>query len=321
MKNSWIFAAPLVLALVSTGAAANDADEREEEVRRQLQDTREEIRELSERLGELSLELVEGPLQALRETHIGSKARFGGPSIGAVIHSSTGERGARVMAVTPDGPAEQAGLRSGDVIIGMNGVSFVDDDDAAGKLLSQFMHDVEQGDTINIELERDGRAMSLSVEPRELDDVGVFSFSLNDHDADPFVFTNEDITDLADIAVDVGKSFEFIFADGPWSDMEVVALTPGLGDYFGVTEGLLVVRAPKDGSLDVREGDVIVRVDGDALDDRRALSRTLARRDKNETVRFEIVRQRQSMTIEAVVPEHRGHFGEDAEVFIKRFSH
>ena len=314
MKNLWIMTAGLMLAGAPCANAAND-DQQDAEVRAQLKETREQIRELAERLAELSLELVDGPLHQMQERHVSSHARAGGPSIGAIIQSTSGEPGARVMAVTPDGPAEQAGVRSGDLITGMNGVSFIDGEHAAAMLLSEFMRDVEAGDTINIDLERDGLALSLHVEPEELDDVGVF---YEDADFDPFVFLHED---MADIAVDVGKSFEFIFADGPWADMEVVALTPGLGDYFGVSEGLLVVRAPKDGNLDVREGDVIVRVDGDVLDDRRALSRTLARRDQDETIRFEIVRQRQSMTIEAVVPEHSGHFGEDADVFIKRFGH
>ena len=47
-------------------------------------------------------------------------------------------------------------------------------------------------------------------------------------------------------------------------DMELVAMTPKLGKYFGTDKGVLVVRAPGDSELKLEEGDVILDIDGRA---------------------------------------------------------
>ena len=45
-------------------------------------------------------------------------------------------------------------------------------------------------------------------------------------------------------------------------DMELATLTPHLGSYFGSDKGVLVVRAPANGALQLEDGDVILAIDG-----------------------------------------------------------
>jgi membrane-associated protease RseP (regulator of RpoE activity) len=316
-------AAVLVVPLAQ-GADISPGDRAD--IERQLEQTRDEIRRLSERLAELSLDLVDEPMRKLH--------RAGGPMVkararvamGVTIQSVTGQRGATVMAVTPDGPADRAGIRTGDVIVGLGDVSLVDGESGASSTVTHFMREVEAGDTINVKLERDGKPMSVDLVAEQLDHPGMFSFNV---DTEFFEDMGENIErhmvhkfgDIGPGAVNMDGhgGFEFLFHSGPWSDMEVVVLTPTLGDYFGVSEGLLIVRAPADSGVDLREGDVIVRLDGNELGDRRELGRALAGAQRNDTVRFDIVRQRQSMTVDATVPATAAHDDDRARVIIKRF--
>ena len=51
-------------------------------------------------------------------------------------------------------------------------------------------------------------------------------------------------------------------ADGSVAGMELAALTPQLGAYFGTDKGVLVLRAPHQAGFDLHDGDVIFSIDG-----------------------------------------------------------
>jgi len=93
------------------------------------------------------------------------------------------------------------------------------------------------------------------------------------------------------------------FFASQWGDLELLPLTPGLGSYFGVDKGLLVVRASTDSALELREGDVIVDISGrEPMSTAHAL-RILSSFEPGETMRVTIMRQRQRQTLEVKVPE------------------
>ncbi|MGL6343074.1 MAG: PDZ domain-containing protein [Waterburya sp.] len=62
------------------------------------------------------------------------------------------------MRVVPDSPADQAGLRAGDVIEQVNGQA-VSDADA----LQQKVENSEVGKNLQLDLKRNGQAMNLAV--------------------------------------------------------------------------------------------------------------------------------------------------------------
>lgn len=70
-----------------------------------------------------------------------------------------GAMGALVEEVTPDGPADRAGLRSGDVVLGING-EFVDGVADVQREISQM----QAGDTVSLRLLRDGQEVRINVE-------------------------------------------------------------------------------------------------------------------------------------------------------------
>lgn len=66
--------------------------------------------------------------------------------------------GVQIVAVIPDGPAEQAGLREGDLLVGLGGV-----DIAAPEDLSRALHSVAAGTPLVVEILREGRQLRVDL--------------------------------------------------------------------------------------------------------------------------------------------------------------
>jgi putative serine protease PepD len=75
------------------------------------------------------------------------------------VTSAPHPSGAEVQGVTPGGPAARAGLRAGDVIVGVDGSTVRDHDD-----LSRIVSGLEPGEGVEIEVTRDGEVRSFQVE-------------------------------------------------------------------------------------------------------------------------------------------------------------
>jgi serine protease Do len=70
----------------------------------------------------------------------------------------SGRRGALVSDVTSGGPAEKAGIRSGDVIVGFNGKEIRDEHE-----LPQAVASTKPGKTVDVRLLRDGKETTVAV--------------------------------------------------------------------------------------------------------------------------------------------------------------
>lgn len=82
---------------------------------------------------------------------------------------------------------------------------------------------------------------------------------------------------------------------------ELTRLDPAMEEYFGVSEGVLVVRVPRDtpaSRAGLQAGDVIVRVNGTAVSTVDALRRAVARAQEDETTRLDVIRKRRDVTVE-----------------------
>jgi serine protease Do len=75
-----------------------------------------------------------------------------------------GRRGALVSDVTSGGPAEKAGIRSGDVIVGFNGKEINDEHE-----LPQAVGSTKPGKTVNLRLLREGKEMTIAVTIAEME--------------------------------------------------------------------------------------------------------------------------------------------------------
>lgn len=286
--------------------------EDEEEARERLDDAMRELERAQARLGRDRL--ITG--FASPDIYV-SSSRRGAPQMGVYLNTerapSTDSIGVVLNSVVEDGPAYEAGLREGDIITvansellarsGRGGTS------PANKLI-RIKDDLDEGDTLNVEYRRGATTHTADIEVRYLD-----SFSITRRSFGRAVdFALPEITVLGGSG-DTRRGFNVgtIFA-GDMSllgmlDVELIELDAELGWYFGVDEGLLVVRAPDDDAeLDLRSGDVIVSVDGRRPTNQSQLMRILRSYEEGETMEFSLMRQRESMTIEVTVPERDSNY-------------
>jgi membrane-associated protease RseP (regulator of RpoE activity) len=236
----------------------------------------------------------------------------GGPHgrIGVIVKTGTAAAtdsiGAWVEAVTPGGPAAKAGLKSGDIITKFNGTSLAgvrpqdEDGSGPGRKLVALAHALQPGDTAPVEYRRgaDMRKTKLVAEDvmgwMAVDPVPVLE------PAGPgMAFPRE-------------QSFGFCFGD-PWCDVELVTLTPDLGEYFGAKDGILVVKASADTSLPLKSGDVLLSIGGRKPTSPSHAMRIIASYDAGETVAIEVMRKQKRVHIAWHVPRAGEH--------MRRFMH
>jgi S1-C subfamily serine protease len=205
--------------------------------------------------------------------------------------------GARIRDVLPDGPAAKAGLKPGDIVTRLDGQSLggakSDDDDASGpgRRLVELAQKLEPGDTVKVEYRRDGRARTATIVAEEVGFAGMMRMP-------ELARLRERMPALEHLP---GEG-AFWFGMGP-AGLRLAELNPGLGEYFGTSEGLLVLEPPADSTLPLRAGDVIRAIDGRTPQSAEHAGRILRSYAKGEQVKLDITRQRRQSTVTWTVPE------------------
>ena len=208
--------------------------------------------------------------------------------------------GARVAGVTPGGPADRAGVETGDLIVRLNGTRLAAADDAMqsgpAERLLRIASRLEPGDTVRLDLRRGAQTLQLT-----------FVTEASDMDRIVERIRIPTMRDHARPVMPEGESRMRVFAynnDGP-GDLELVAVNPGLGDYFGTAEGLLVVDIGGDSTLGLRAGDVILQIGGRRPQSPSHALRILSTYEGGEEVRFDIMRQKRRATVNGRVPQNQ----------------
>jgi PDZ domain len=224
------------------------------------------------------------------------------PKMGILVESNDEEpAGAVVVAVTPGGPADEAGLEAGDVITQVDGVALAGQDAGPQEVLIRQLGTKAEGDSVAVEYVRGGEARSATVVLRGLD---VDKLVLRG----PTVWMSREGADLP-VSPDAPEMAWF-FPSG-WLDMELVSLNAELGEYFGTGEGVLVVRGPSSRELDLRGGDVILSIGGRAVKSPPHAMRILRSYEPDERLSIEVMRHGRRETVEGSVPEQRVPILED----------
>lgn len=288
------------------------------------QDTRERRRELEERYRQLTEELRDVQRELWQDRAPGVFS-WSGPGVltlstnraqlGVFVQTRSDDEtdaiGAVLESVTPGGPADEAGLQAGDIVVSFNGKRLAGDnpdvdpgESGPARRLIDLVGEMDEGDDVVIEYQRDGQDHRTTATLRKVDnDFSLFRFRRGEEPMD-FNFRLQPPRAPMERAEVWPPSGDLItvMMSSLWADIELVSLNEELGEYFGTSDGLLVIRAPDD-DVNLRGGDVILAIDGrEPRSPSRAL-RILRSYEPGETMSLDIMRNRQRMTVEVTVPE------------------
>jgi C-terminal processing protease CtpA/Prc len=217
--------------------------------------------------------------------------------LGVQIDPASGKEGARVRSVSPGGPAAEAGLQTGDVIVALDGKTVAGGDNAGRALIDQ-MRSVNPEQKVKVRVIRSGKNKDLIVVARP--------FGRSMLDERMFNGMPEMVGPMTGPAGVMGmpvvRQLHFDWP-GEFGGMELASITPKLGAYFGATQGVLVVQAPENGTFKLEDGDVIQAIDGRKPDDGTHALRILRSYSAGEKLNLTVLRQRKSVTLAVTMPD------------------
>ncbi len=286
----WMIGLLAALAFAAgTAIAAEDpasVEQRLADAQRRLEDAAREVAELSgQAAGPAFARGFEGMRRGPYRAMIGVNLDDSGPE-GA---------GVRVSGVSPGGPAEEAGVKPGDVIVAIQSKPV-----ATSREVVRAMESVKPGDRVRLGVRRSGKPVDLQVEARPLDMMLFVGAP-----GTPAIPALPALAAAAPMAVFPFEGEGHWLLDD-WGDAEFVTVTPGLGRYFGTDKGVLVARAPDDDSLGLKDGDVIVAIGGREPQNGRHAMRILRSYQPGESVDLKLLRDRKSQTLSVKIPERSG---------------
>jgi C-terminal processing protease CtpA/Prc len=282
---------------------AERAQERDAEAQRHLADERAQDRDMEKKLAEARQRLEDAARQVAElSAQLGADARirarqveqrFRGGVIGLQLDPASGPEGARVVEVSPGGPAAEAKVRRGDVIVAVNGTPTTGNDSA--RKVIERMREVPPDAKVKLSVRRDGKVEELQLTTRPAYAV---AFGFGDGPG-PVV-----MPPMAPIEFPDFSSLRYLHILGDETGgMELAALTPELGWYFGTTKGVLVLRAPQNDTFGLKDGDVILSIDGREPQSGTHATRILRSYQPGEAIDLKIMRQRHAMNLKVTLPQ------------------
>src|SRR5713101_6224068 len=218
------------------------------------------------------------------------------------------EHGVEVTLVDQDAPAGKAGIREHDVILTLNGTQV-----ESVEQLRRMIREIPPGRVVTLGISRDGQPMTIKAQLADRKNT----FAMGPQ-GKPFKFVAPMIPPIPTIPdIDVPVSI-VVLHSSTRSGLMVENLTPQLGDFFGAKNGQgVLVRSVEKGSraekAGFRAGDVIVRVNGEPINDTGDFTHALRGR-KDNTVNVNIIRDKKEQTLTLTLPERK-----ESELFEESF--
>ncbi len=211
------------------------------------------------------------------------------------------EAGVEITSVTPDSPAEKAGLKSGDAILQYNGQRV-----EGHEQFSRLVRETPAGREVKLEISRNGSTQTI---PVKLGTRQASAYSM--------------LTPMPTVVAPRGFEFKNVMPDMPRSFMswqssilgvDAESLDGQLAQFFGVKEGVLV-RSVNSGSAaekgGLKAGDVIIKVDDSKVTTPAEISSHL-RSMQGKQVSIVVMRDHKEMTLTVALDEnHRAEWWQD----------
>ena len=193
------------------------------------------------------------------------------------------ERGVEVVNVVEDSPADNAGLKPGDVILGYNGENVL-----GTQQFSRLVRETPPGRKVKIQLWRNGKAQNT------LAIIGALS---SQTPAIPAHFADFSISGTRPLKAPAVPSIIMTWTS-PAIGIECEPVDSQLAQYFGVKQGVLVRSVAKDSAGEkagLKAGDVLTSVSGRSLSDPEDLRHVL--RQPGRPVPVLLVRDHKQLTL------------------------
>jgi C-terminal processing protease CtpA/Prc len=133
-------------------------------VREEISRTHRELRRASQEVAKAHRALAITQDRRIRATvvNLGDRAM-----LGVILGPETAD-GIKIVGISPDGPAERAGLETRDVLVSLAGAGLGDGDGRrAREIVYEIMSEVDDGEDIQVGVLRDGKHMDFTVTPEK----------------------------------------------------------------------------------------------------------------------------------------------------------
>jgi serine protease Do len=229
-----------------------------------------------------------------------------GAHIGVTVEDLEGDdakqRGVRIETVTPDGPADKAGLKAGDTISEFDG-------ERVRSMLhfSRLVQETPPGRAVPVTLTRGGQRLNVTITPDRRswsDDFGVRLLDVPRGRVTPMPTPPTPPRAPRPPAMVLPEVFDspglFRFSSGRRLGVTIEGLDDQLAQYFGVKEGVLV-KSVEEGSAaqkaGIKAGDVLTAINGSKVYDTSDVNRVVNRIDEAGEFTVEIVRDKKTQTM------------------------
>lgn len=247
----------------------------------------------------------------------------GRPVIGVVLAPGEGT-GVELMGITPGSAAAEAGLRTGDRLVAIDGHALLG---STGELRAmnarRLLSDLDSDRPVRIAYERDGKRRDVSLVPRETDRVIVWvdddGREVTTH-GDVVVMTAGGLRSAQGVSTtpgavpglapriraEVGRlrpgsPAPRLLEAFRWNGLNLATVGKELGRYFGATEGVLVLTAGP-GLEALQPGDVIRKVGDAKVRTPREAMAVLRKRTPGSKVAIDVLRDRKPVRAVVTVP-------------------
>lgn len=306
-RGWWLLGLAVMLPLAALAAeppkpAEPPAPPDAAELKRQLAEARHKLDKAAEELAILSKKLYTMDLEGEHSTR---------PMLGILV-DETHTDGVTILGVTPEAGAARAGLQAGDRLVALNGHR-LDTGDQPMHAFKEAMADVEPGDVVGVEFVRGDEVHTAEVTTHAR---GTYLKKLEmdkNWDVDVDLSGLEKLEQLKQLE-ELGKlegleGLEVLDQLDSGKVLELKMVDGDLAGYFGIDQGVVVMSAPEGSEL--RPGDVLLAVDGEAVTGPKQVMSALHDSDKAVAVAVLRREQRKEVTFQpgSVVLEEPGVSG------------
>lgn len=296
-------------ALAAPPPAATSAPPGPAATQAEVASLQQQVAALTRRMADLSARLGDDSnATVLRYLADGKRAMLG-------IAVSPAGGADRVVAVTPGGPAQRAGIEVGDRITAIDGVPVPTRAGAGSAGSGHF----DAGKPVTLTVDRGGRVLHVKVTPERMQDdsipalLGAVVQQATELPV-PQAFPRQ-----PDVAIGQsfpnGRSISAFEKEaqaaitralgdsaGPWWGLDLAPLNPDLGQYFGTSAGVLVLSRNQKLFPELRPGDVIRFVDGQSVASPSGAMRALRAVPSGKPIDLAILRHGKALRLSITAP-------------------